>query len=324
MPFFRDAILGGTPPGPVSPFRAEAERHRRFLAGRIAALRPAPEATEPGAGPLVLLVEDDEGTSAALEALLADSGYRVAATCLGEEAVRMALELRPDVVLLDLVLPRSSGLETVSILKEQDGTGAIPVVAMTGLWLGDQPEVLASAGFDGSLRKPYTAAQLFVELERVLAPAAEEGEGGWPARRPRRSQGQLPGLAHQVVPEAVVRLLVHQPEAGLLVDAPRGAQHVVGPQRDRAVARPPARSATHSSTSRRPIPSPRAAGSTSSRRSFATSSDCLHQEHRAHRRAVRSRRSSSARARGRAARPKSATISATSASKRSSQPYSRA
>ena len=176
MPLSPDAFPAVTSPGPVSPFRAEAERHRRFLAGRIAALRPA-EATGPGAGPLVLVVEDDEGTSAALEALLGDSGYRVAATRLGEEAVHMALDLRPDAVLLDLVLPRSSGLETVRVLKEQDGTGAIPVVAMTGLWLGDQPDVLVSAGFDGSLRKPYTAAQLFAELERVLAPAPGEGRG---------------------------------------------------------------------------------------------------------------------------------------------------
>lgn len=176
MPFSPDAPPTGAPSGHVSPFRAEAERHRRFLAGRIAALRPS-GAVEPGAGPLVLVVEDDEGTSAALEALLGDSGYRVAATCLGEEAVRLARELVPDVVLLDLVLPRSSGLETIRILKEQDGTGGIPVVAMTGLWLGDQPDVLVSAGFDGALRKPYTAAELFAELERVLALAAEEGRG---------------------------------------------------------------------------------------------------------------------------------------------------
>jgi CheY-like chemotaxis protein len=160
----------------VAPLCAEAERHRRFLAGRTAALRPV-EAAEPGAGPLVLVVEDDAGTSAALEALLGDSGYRVAATCLGEEAVRMALELMPEVVLLDLVLPRSSGLETVRILKEQEGTGRIPVVAMTGLWLADHLDMLASAGFDGSLRKPYTAAELFAELERVLAPAREAGRG---------------------------------------------------------------------------------------------------------------------------------------------------
>jgi CheY-like chemotaxis protein len=81
------------------------------------------------------------------------------------------------VVLLDLVLPRSSGLDTVRDLKEQDGGGGVPVIAMTGLWLADQPELLASAGFDGALRKPFAAAALFTELERVLAPAAEEGRG---------------------------------------------------------------------------------------------------------------------------------------------------
>lgn len=169
MSFAPEAPLPGTPPGPVSPFRREAERHRRFLAGRTQTCQPA-------AQPLVLVVEDDDGTRAALEVLLGDGGYRVAATCLGEEAVLLAPELRPDVVLLDLVLPGRSGLDTVALLKRQDA-GAVPVIAMTGLWLGDQPGLLASAGFDGALRKPYTAAELFAELERVLAPAPREGRG---------------------------------------------------------------------------------------------------------------------------------------------------
>jgi DNA-binding response OmpR family regulator len=172
-----DASVTGAPTGPVSPFRAEAERHRRFLAGRMQP-RPAPVVEGAGPeGPLALVVEDDEGASTALEALLRANGWRVAATCLGEEAVRMAAELRPDVVLLDLVLPRGSGLDTVRDLREQDGAGGVPVIAMTGLWLGDQPELLVSAGFDGALRKPYTAGELFAMLERVLPPAAEEGRG---------------------------------------------------------------------------------------------------------------------------------------------------
>ena len=154
-----EAPSAGAPAGPVSPFRAEAERHR----------------AEAADGPLVLVVEDDEGTSAALEELLARSGYRVAATCLGEEAVTMAAELRPDAVLLDLVLPRRSGLDTARVLRERGG--AVPLVAMTGLWLGDQPELLASAGFDGALRKPFTAAALLAELERVLGRGPGEGRG---------------------------------------------------------------------------------------------------------------------------------------------------
>lgn len=177
MPFFPEASPDGASPGPVSPFRTEAERHRRFLAGRVEAGRRAVGGAEPAAGPLVLVVEDDDGTRNALVALLGEQGYRVAATALGEEAVRIAPALLPDAVLLDLVLPRISGLETVRILREQDGTAGIPVVAMTGLWLGDRPDVLAGAGFDGALRKPYTVAELFAELERVLAPRQAEGRG---------------------------------------------------------------------------------------------------------------------------------------------------
>src|SRR5437879_7813544 len=52
----------------------------------------------------------------------------------------------------------------------------------------------------------------------------------------RRSQVEIPGLSHQVVPEAVVRLLVHEAKARLFVDASGGMQHVVGPQREPAVA----------------------------------------------------------------------------------------
>ena len=87
MSLLPEASVAGAPTGPVSPFRAEAERHRRFLAARTQP-RPAPVVEGAGPeGPLALVVEDDEGTSAALEALLRDNGWRVAATCLGEEAV---------------------------------------------------------------------------------------------------------------------------------------------------------------------------------------------------------------------------------------------
>lgn len=146
--------------------------------GRPAAPPAAPEGGRGAGKPLVLVVEDDEGTRNALVALLELGGYRTVATALGVEAVRVAPELRPDVVLLDLLLPQSSGLDTLRLLREGKATAAIPVIAMTGLWLDEHPETLASAGFGGALRKPYPAAALFAELERVLAPSAAAGERG--------------------------------------------------------------------------------------------------------------------------------------------------
>lgn len=128
----------------------------------------------PDAAPLVLVVEDEPAVRAALRALLEQEGYRVAETAVGEEALPLARRLRPDVVLLDLVLPAMSGLDTVRALKEDAETAAIPVIATSGLRLPG-PAALAAAGFAGALGKPYRGAELFAELRRVLAPADHTG-----------------------------------------------------------------------------------------------------------------------------------------------------
>ncbi|HEV2146982.1 MAG TPA: response regulator [Longimicrobiaceae bacterium] len=118
--------------------------------------------------PLVLLVEDDPWIRSAVRALLEQEGYRVAETELGEEALPLTRRLRPDVVLMDLVLPVMSGLDTVRSLKEHADTAAVPVIATSGLRLPGA-DALAAAGFAGSLGKPYRGAELFAELQRVLA-----------------------------------------------------------------------------------------------------------------------------------------------------------
>jgi CheY-like chemotaxis protein len=124
-------------------------------------------AAGPEAAPLVLVVEDEPAVRTALRVLLEQEGYRVAETEVGEEALPLARRLRPDVVLLDLVLPAMSGLDTVRVLKECSETAGIPVIATSGLRLPD-PATLAAAGFAGALGKPYRSTELFAELRRVL------------------------------------------------------------------------------------------------------------------------------------------------------------
>ena len=136
-------------------WEAEVEEHRRWLAGRGA--------------PLVLVVEDEEGARTALSELLRMCGYRVAAAERTEEAVRMARELRPAAVLMDLMLPDDNGIDAAALLGAHPDTAGIPVVALTGSWLGERPEVLAAEGFAGALRKPCDGPLLLAELERVLA-----------------------------------------------------------------------------------------------------------------------------------------------------------
>jgi CheY-like chemotaxis protein len=71
--------------------------------------------------------------------------------------------LRPDAVLLDLVLPRLDGVEVARRLRNDPATADIRIIATTASWLGEKWDFLASAGFGGALRKPFTGAELFAK-----------------------------------------------------------------------------------------------------------------------------------------------------------------
>ena len=81
----------------------------------------------------VLLVEDNKLTRMVTERLLAKAGYRVVSASDGEEALEMARQDRPDVVLLDMMLPKLSGPEVLRTLKANVETATVPVVVLTGL-----------------------------------------------------------------------------------------------------------------------------------------------------------------------------------------------
>jgi CheY-like chemotaxis protein len=89
----------------------------------------------------------------------------------GAEAVRLALELQPDLVVLDIQMPTMTGLEATRRLKKSRATSSIPVIAVTGV---DFPAGRATeAGCDGYIEKPLSSEQLYAEVCRVLKrPAA--------------------------------------------------------------------------------------------------------------------------------------------------------
>jgi CheY-like chemotaxis protein len=81
----------------------------------------------------ILLVEDSKFLRAATERALTRAGYEVSCAADGEEASRMAREKIPDLILLDMLLPKVSGPEVLMTLKKDPLTKAIPVVVMTGM-----------------------------------------------------------------------------------------------------------------------------------------------------------------------------------------------
>jgi CheY-like chemotaxis protein len=86
---------------------------------------------ESTAGKRVLVVEDDLGTAEAIAAILGDEGYAVDLVANGREALARIAEARPDVILMDMMMPVMDGPETIRALQADRRTRRIPVVVMT-------------------------------------------------------------------------------------------------------------------------------------------------------------------------------------------------
>jgi CheY-like chemotaxis protein len=81
----------------------------------------------------ILLAEDSKFLRLATERALARAGYEVCSAADGEEALRLAREKLPDLILLDMLLPKMSGPDVLAALQKESLTKAIPVVVMTGM-----------------------------------------------------------------------------------------------------------------------------------------------------------------------------------------------
>lgn len=122
----------------------------------------------------ILLVDDDPDSREICTAMLEYAGYRVVAAPDGEEGVRRARSERPDLILMDIALPRLSGWDATRILKSEVETGRIPVIAFTAAVLADDRERAREIGFDGYLAKPVEPRRIVAEVRRLLSrPPAE-------------------------------------------------------------------------------------------------------------------------------------------------------
>jgi CheY-like chemotaxis protein len=118
--------------------------------------------------PLVLVVEDYQDAREMYAAYLQFSGFEVAEAANGVEAVDRATELVPDIVLMDLALPRMDGWEATRRLKADPRTRHIPIVALTGHALAGHAEGAREAGCDSFVTKPCLPDALVAEIRRLL------------------------------------------------------------------------------------------------------------------------------------------------------------
>lgn len=119
----------------------------------------------------ILVVEDHEGIRTALAAALRMEGYRVWQAAHGGEALRLASAHRPDLILLDLMLPELDGWEVARSLKADPGTATIPLLALTAHSAPEAHARASAVGFDAFLTKPAPLGELLAEIRRwVLGP----------------------------------------------------------------------------------------------------------------------------------------------------------
>lgn len=119
-------------------------------------------------GPLILVVDDYQDAREMYAEYLQFSGFRVAEARNGNEAVAQARSLRPDLILMDLSLPGMDGWEATRVLKADDATRHIPIVALTGHALAGASEGARKAGCDSFVTKPCLPDDLVVEVRRML------------------------------------------------------------------------------------------------------------------------------------------------------------
>ena len=119
----------------------------------------------------VLLVEDNEDNLVVYRTILEHVGFRVIEARDGEEGVNRAKQYKPDLILMDISIPKIDGWEATQRLKSDESTKMIPIIALTAHALEEDRQKALQAGCDGYLAKPVEPRRVVQEVERFVGPA---------------------------------------------------------------------------------------------------------------------------------------------------------
>ena len=119
----------------------------------------------------VLIVEDNELNMKLFHDLLDAHGYRTLQTRTGMEALRLAREHRPDLILMDIQLPEVSGLEVTKWLKDDDDLREIPVIAVTAFAMKGDEARIRQGGCEAYISKPISVVTFLAAVRQYLGEA---------------------------------------------------------------------------------------------------------------------------------------------------------
>ena len=121
--------------------------------------------------PVVLIVEDNELNMKLFRDLLAAYGYATIETRSGVDALKLARQHRPALILMDIQLPEISGLEVTKWLKDDDELAAIPVVAVTAFAMKGDEQRIRQGGCEAYISKPISIAGFIATVRRFAGEA---------------------------------------------------------------------------------------------------------------------------------------------------------
>lgn len=119
----------------------------------------------------VLLVEDNEDNRIVYAMMLEYHGYTIIEATNGEDAIRLAGEESPDIILMDISIPGVDGWTATQRIKDDPATGDIPIVAVTAHALPEHRQRAEQLGCDGFLTKPCEPRRLLEEVQSLIGAA---------------------------------------------------------------------------------------------------------------------------------------------------------
>jgi two-component system cell cycle response regulator DivK len=116
----------------------------------------------------ILYVEDNQMNRQIVRDLLKRTKYQLIEAYDGEAGVAKALEERPDLILMDIQLPKISGMDAMRRLRSESATAATPIIAITSFALSGDQQKATDAGATAYLAKPYSPRDLLALIRKLL------------------------------------------------------------------------------------------------------------------------------------------------------------
>ena len=120
----------------------------------------------------ILIVEDQEDNRRILRDVLSTVGYDLIEAFNGEDGVRLAQSERPDLILMDIQLPKMDGYEATQQIKSIAELKTIPIIAVTSYALSGDEAKARAAGCDGYIAKPFSPRELLAKVRKYLSDEA--------------------------------------------------------------------------------------------------------------------------------------------------------